>query len=841
MDHRPKRQQADQNQPHLTRRAFLGASGVLGSTAALGLTAGQNEAAEKEAAAQKSGSQPAEKASAAKETSAAQHAQPCKSGQRTDLIEESHHFDVVVAGGGLAGVCAALASARQGSRTALVHNRPVLGGNSSTEIRIPPLGAGNYSPLAVETGIGYELMVEERMRSHDPSGTGMVNTHWDLVLYDAVRREPKLEYFLNTNVYETRTDGDRITELVAIQLGTEKRVHFAADMFVDCTGDGLVGAQAGVPFRIGQEPRHEYGESLAPKTGWNWTMGNSLMFRARDAGRPVEFHAPDWAVRYESEEAFRFRGLGRGEAGYWWIELGWPDDTIADNEKLRDKLLAHVLGIWNYLKNHSTKHDKLRNYALDWVGMVPGKRESRRFVGAHVMKQTEIQRRDLYPDRIAFGGWVIDDHLKEGIQVLDKRPSFEDVSVERCMVAPYSVPLQSLFAREVSNLFFAGRNMSASRVVFCSLRVQCTLAPIGQAAGTAAAFCVTQKRRPVDLTPGDVAAIQQTLLREGAYIPHLANNDSDDLARRARVTASSRAVLEAQPGKKSLVLNRPAAQLIPVAGGALESVEVYLENQTTGEVALRARLIPAGDLWDVAALDNPRPVATSQATLSAGEKRWVKFVLKLGPGAKKRLYWLEIAKTNGVRWFYSEPTLVGLSAACRGKERWWSAPGIFQQGQTLAVRVEPNPCPYEPSNVVGGTARAECWPNVWISDPAVKLPQHVELRFDQPVEIGCVQITFDTNLSRPYSSTPALFRAPECVRDYAILAKQAGQWVELLKIQGNYHRQRRHTVQPVRTAGVRVRIDATNGVPGARVYEIRCYPPDVIPPNGYPLEEHEIF
>ncbi len=828
MNDQPKQQPADDDSKRLSRRKFLGTGGVLGSAAALGLNA-RLGAADDQINGDKPESQSTDAASA--KESSGRDSQPSQdtSGQRTDLIEQSHRFDVVVIGGGVAGVCAAVASARHGSRTAVVHNRPVFGGNSSTEIRIPILSAGNYNPLAVETGIGYELIVEERSRSHDPAGTGMVNAQWDLTLYEAVRREPNLKYFLNANVYETVTDGDRITEVTALQLGTEKRLRFAADMFVDCTGDGLIGTQAGVPFRIGQEPRHQYGESLAPKTGWDWTMGNSLMFRSRDAGRPVEFHAPDWAVRYDSEDAFRFRPLGAGKSGYWWIELGWPDDTIADNEKLRDKLLAHVLGIWNYLKNHSKKHKELlRNYALDWVGMVPGKRESRRFVGAHVMTQPEIQRRKLYRDRIGFGGWIIDDHLKQGIQVLDKKPSFDDVSIESCMVAPYSVPLRSLFAGEVSNLFFAGRDMSASRVVFCSLRVQSTLGPIGQAAGTAAAFCAARKRKPIELTGGEVAAIQQALLRDGVYIPHLAGNDTNDLAGHAKMTASSQAALIAEPGKNDFDLVRPAAQLLPINNTRLESVEVYLENRTSKDVTLRARLIPAKDVWDVAALDAPRPIAESKATLSAGDKWWVKFSFDLAAGSKSRLFWLEIAKAKGVRWSYSEPALVGLSAACRKEERWWFAPGAFHECQTFAVRVSPTVYPYGPENVVNGVARPECGPNLWMSDPAKKLPQHVGLRFRRPVTIGCVQVTFDTNLSRSPSAMPPLFHAPECVRDYTILAKQAGRWVEMVRVEGNYHRRRRHTMKPTHTTAVRVRIDATNGVPEARVYEVRCYPPDAI-------------
>jgi len=743
---------------------------------------------------------------------------------RRSLIEESHSLEVAVVGGGLAGVCAAIASARGGAKTALVQNRPVLGGNSSSEIRVPISGAGSHNALAAETGIVHELILEERTRNYEPVRNSSANHHWDLTLYEACLNEPELSLFLNTNVYETRLDGNRISEVVGLQSGTEKRITFKAAYFIDCTGDGTVGMQAGVPYRVGQEARSEYGESLAPEEAWDHTLGNSLFFHAIDVGRPVDYSAPDWAYKFQSEEDFKFRPLSPYCAGHWWIEMGWPHDTIADNEILRDKLLPYVLGVWDFVKNQSRGREAMRNYALDWISMVPGKRESRRFVGAHVMTQGEIQARTLYPDRIAYGGWIIDDHLKEGITDLTKKPSFDDVPQVQCVVAPFSVTLSSLYAHEVPNLLFAGRDVSVSRLVFNSLRVMATLGVIGQGAGTAAAVCASSGRDPGQLTDDDIDTVQQTVLRDDGYIPRLPNHDPTDLARNATVTASSEAGLPSGvAADHRLSLATGKAQLVPISTTSLSSIGVYLKNMTADTAPLWAKLIPATDCWDVAALDKGDAFANATAELTPHQEGWLDFPFDIEIPDAPQLFWLQIDAAPGVEWALSDPSAPGLCAAEDRERRWWFGPRMFSLWATLSIRTDPPTRPHSPVNVINGVSRPECWPNLWISSPDEALPQTLDLTLPQPAQIGEIHLAFDTNVNRtPFLMEP-LSCAPECVRDYTILVEGDAGWEPIVEVRGNHQRRRKHTFTPQETSRVRVRVDATNDVAEARLFEVRLY------------------
>ena len=647
---------------------------------------------------------------------------------------------------------------------------------------------------------------------------------WDLVQYEACRREPNLTLLLNTFVYAVeRTEAGRIAAVLGTQSGTEKRLRIAAALFVDATGDGAVGVPAGVPWRTGQEARAEYGESFAPAEPQAWTLGSSLLFRARDVGRPVAFTPPEWAERYPDEDSLQHRSHSTFDGGYWWIEIGAPFDTLAQNEEIRDELLRHVLGVWDHIKNHCTLPgvcERAASYALDWIGMLPAKRESRRYIGAHVMTQGEVARRERYPDRVAYGGWIIDDHTQGGILARDKKPSFDDAAETHFLVAPYSVPLRSLYAPQVENLLFIGRLMSASRLVFNSLRVQRTLAVVGQAAGTAAAACARLGIGPAALSPEDVSGIQQSLLRQDCSIPFLPNADPDDLARAARVTASSTAPWPAEAAADGLSLATPLAQLVPVTADYIKGAVLFLENRSGQPAPVRLSLHPAADVWDLSGLQRaPLAEASAKAPAYPG---WNAFTLNAAvePG---HLYWLRAEAGPEVVWRMSAATVPGATAARLQPEGWRCAPGIFQTWRHLAAWLSPNTEPLGPENVTNGVARPEAWPNLWISDPAQPLPQWLCLDLPRPARIGAIHLTLDTDIARTYMQRPAFFRAPECARDFRVEVRSAGEWHTVAQVRGNYHRHQVLRFAPLLGNAVRVTIEATNGAPSARVYAVRIY------------------
>ena len=387
---------------------------------------------------------------------------------------------------------------------------------------------------AREGGIVEEVRLDNAVRNRQRSASMM-----DLILYEKCVAEPELTLMLNTAVVSAQTEGRRLTRVQAERVSTEDRFEIAAAVFVDCTGDGRLGVEAGAPFREGREARHEFGESLAPKEADNYRLGSTLLFQARRHDRPMPFAAPAFARTFtEADLTLRPHAAAVDdyghEYGYWWVEWGGISDTIQDNERIRDELLAIQMGVWDHIKNGG--NHGAENWALEWLGFLPGKRESRRFIGLHTLTQQEVMESRAFGDAIAYGGWPIDLHPPRGVDALDQQPC-EQHAVPHL----YDIPLRCCLSRDLDNLMFAGRNISASHVAFSSTRVMATCFAMGQGVGTAAAYAVKDGLDPAAL-PGNATAmraIRQRLLRDDCYLIGAANEDAADVARQAEVIASS--------------------------------------------------------------------------------------------------------------------------------------------------------------------------------------------------------------------------------------------------------------------------------------------------------------
>lgn len=451
--------------------------------------------------------------------------------------------DVLVAGGGIAGVCCALAAARLGARVILCQDRAVLGGNASSEVRMHIVGATGLTggaPLAAELregGIVEELRLELAVQNPQRAPALM-----DLVLYDKCRREPNLTLLLNTTVDGAETEGGRVRAVTATRASTEDRFRITAKSSVDCTGDGRLGAEAGAAFRQGREGRDEFGEKLAVASADACTLGSTLLLQARKHDRPMPFVAPPWVRRFTAED-LKLRPYGRPgydlglEYGYWWAEWGGCLDTLKDNERIRDELVAITLGVWNHIKNESDLAPTAANWALEWIGFLPGKRESRRFVGRHVLCEADVFQSRPQPDAIAFGGWPVDLHPPGGVDARDLPPCDQ-----HHLPHLFDIPLRSCLAREFDNLLFAGRNFSATHVAFASTRVMATCGVVGQGVGTAVALALQAGVAPAEIPerPDLLKAVQQQLLRDDCYLIGVENRDARDLVRQAqRIRASS--------------------------------------------------------------------------------------------------------------------------------------------------------------------------------------------------------------------------------------------------------------------------------------------------------------
>jgi hypothetical protein len=440
--------------------------------------------------------------------------------------------DVLVAGGGMAGVCAAVAAARNGARVVLLQDRSRLGGNASSEVKMHIVGADCHGgrPGWREGGLIEEFRLDDAVNNPQRSFE-----FWDLLLYDKVLSEPNLILLLDTVLYAAETQDGLIRRVLARCDKTEHLYRVTARLFLDCTGDSRLALEAGADTRWGREPKSEFNESLAPAAGDRQTLGSSILFTARDYGRPMPFRPPRWA-RPVTKDMLKFRSVGSWDYGYWWIEWGGQLDTIRDNERIRFELLAIVLGVWDYIKN-SGDLPTSAHWAMDWIGALPGKRENRRLVGDYLLTQHDLEGKNGEPvDAVAIGGWPFDDHPPSGFDEWQK-PPFRSIRMDEV----YSIPLRCLYSRNVRNLFMAGRNISASHVAFSSTRVMATCSVLGQAAGTAAALCARHGLLPRQLYEDRtrLRELQQTLLRDDQTIKGLRNEDPLDLARSATVTASA--------------------------------------------------------------------------------------------------------------------------------------------------------------------------------------------------------------------------------------------------------------------------------------------------------------
>lgn len=438
--------------------------------------------------------------------------------------------DVLIAGGGMSGVCAALAAARNGAKVILIQNRSRLGGNASSEIRMHIVGASAIRQgVWRETGILEELVLAEAVENQQ-----RCYEIWDHIMYDRVINEKNITLLLDTNFYEAEASNGQIKKIKAICTNTEEIYEIEAKYFSDCTGDGTLAVSAGAEYMQGREAVSKWNESLGQPVADMKTMGNSILFTSQKHDKPMPFTPPKWARKYTAKD-FVHRKISSWEYGYWWIELGGMEDAVKDGQKIRHDLLSVVYGIWDYIKN-SGNHPESENWALSWVGMLIGKRESRRIIGDYIMIQEDIQSPKLFEDRVAYGGWPLDDHPPEGIDNSGIAP-YRSIPLKE----PYSIPLRSLYAKGFNNLFMAGRNVSVSHVALSSTRVMATCAVMGQAVGTAMAYCLKNNVTPQVLASDKkhITTLQQMLLRQDQALLGVPNLDGTDLARNAKVKASS--------------------------------------------------------------------------------------------------------------------------------------------------------------------------------------------------------------------------------------------------------------------------------------------------------------
>ncbi|SEF18547.1 FAD-dependent oxidoreductase [Jiangella alba] len=730
--------------------------------------------------------------------------------------------DLVIVGGGLAGSCAAVTAARAGIRVVLVQDRPVLGGNASSEVRLWALGATahmfNNNRWSREGGVLDELLVENVFRNRE--GNAVL---FDTVLLEKVVSEPNVTLLLNTAAIAVEKDGDRIASVTAFCSQNSTRYELTAPLFCDASGDGVLGYLAGAAYRMGAESSEEFGELFAPSESYGGLLGQSIYFYSKDVGQPVSFTPPEWALT-DITEIPRWRSFDTKVQGcrLWWIEYGGRLDTVHDTESIKWELWKVVYGVWNHLKN-SGQFPDAETLTLEWVGLIPGKRESRRFEGLYLLRQQDLVEQTEHSDAIASGGWSIDLHPADG--VFSEHAGSSHLHTR----GVYQVPYRCLVSRDVGNLFLAGRIISVSHVAFASTRVMATCAQLGQAVGMAAALCTRTGSLPADVVaPDRMRELQRDLLRAGQHIPGHRLDDPDDLVRSATVSASSSFVLSSLPDDGPAVpLDAPRAQLLPVPAGRCPRIGLTVDvaAPTTVRVELRTGNRPDDYTPDVV-------LGAQEFALGAGDGQRVELDLDVVVD-EPRYVFVAVQAAEGVSVRTTQTRVTGLvsvrhpgtqeadPAVGRPRVEFWT-PERRPGGHNLAVTVDPPLRAWGAEQLRHGHARPTAQPNAWaaaLGDPAPA----VTLRWASPQVIERIELGFDTDFD--HAMETVLWPHPEsampfCVRDYRVLA---GDRV-VAERTGNH--QTRDTLvfdPPLETGEVTVEVVASHGDVPAAVFEVRCY------------------
>ena len=688
------------------------------------------------------------------------------------------HFDLVITGGGMAGSCAAITAAREGLKVALVQDRPVLGGNASSEVRLWILGAtshmGNNNRWAREGGVIDEILVENLYRNKE--GNPLI---LDTIILEKVHEESNIQLLLNTVVHEVnKKDSRTIDSIKAFCSQNSTEYNLNAPLFCDASGDGIVSFLAGASFRMGAESKEEFGELFAPDKTFGELLGHSLYFYSKKTEHPVKYIAPSYALK-DIQEITKYRIVSKDDQGcrFWWIEFGGRKDTIYDTETIKWELWKIIYGIWNHIKN-SGEYDEVDNLTLEWVGTIPGKRESRRFEGLYMMKQQDVVDQTVFHDAVAYGGWALDLHPADG--AYSNLPG----CVQYHSKGIYTIPLRSYISKDIDNLLYAGRIISASHVAFGSTRVMGTCALGGQAVALAASQCIEKQIKPAELLlNGNIKDLQQKLYDFGQGIPGIPITNKPNLLSQATITATSEYKLSTLSGEDTWFdLDIGVAQLLPLEKDIAYTFSLNLtaSNDTVMQVELRTST-RLGNYTP----DKVNEVVTIPLKKGAHQVE-VPFKTKLDAD---QYAFLTIIKNSDLKVLCSEERLSGIVSVFNGKNKavnnngkqtppegsgidafeFW-IPMRRPKGRNLAFSVHPALHLYKTDHLKNGCTRPFLTTNAWAADFSDESPG-IHFLWNKQQSISEITLFFDTDYDHAMESV--LMGHPEdvmpfVVRDYDI-------------------------------------------------------------------------
>ncbi|MDO6760460.1 FAD-dependent oxidoreductase [Tamlana sp. 2_MG-2023] len=755
-----------------------------------------------------------------------QHFNPERRSNKT--LELQTEF--VVVGGGMAGVCAAITAARKGTKTILVQDRPVLGGNASSEVRLWALGAtshmGNNNRWSREGGVTNEIFVENLYRNKE--GNAVV---FDTVLLDKVMQEPNITLLLNTAVYEVeKKDAKQIKSVKAFNSQNATHYVISAPLFCDASGDGIVAFQAGASFRIGAESKEEFGELFAPDESYGELLGHSIFFYSKRAPEPVKYVAPEFALK-DITSIPRYKVIEKDDTGcrFWWLEYGGRKDTIHDTEEIKHELWKVVYGVWDYIKNSGAFED-VDDLTLEWVGNIPGKRESRRFDGLYMMTQQDVIGQKRFHDAIAFGGWAIDLHPADGVY------SEKSGCTQWHSKGVYDIPYRSLIPKDIDNLFLAGRIISASHVAFGSTRVMATTGFTAQAVGMAATLCKAKQIRPADiLEHGLIKDLQNELNLEGQSICDTPILPESNLVTKAKVTASSTNNLsEIAFNGDWLPLNTSAAMLLPLQKETAYTFKLAVKATEATKLQVELRIAKQDKNYTPEITLETQSIAVEKGeqfvtvsfnkTLEKEQYAFVCFMANknLSIQESDQLYSGVLAVFNGVNKAVSNkgkqtpPEGLGVDTF----EFW--IPYRRPAGKHMAMEISPVLQAYHPENICNGYVRPWRTANSWTADLKDEQPS-LTITWAKKQRVSNIKLFLDGDYDHAMESVQfGHYDAivPQCLQEYTIKTIEGELLVEQT---GNYQTINNWKLEkPIETEGLIIEVKHPSQTTPATIFEVVC-------------------
>lgn len=686
-----------------------------------------------------------------------------KTANSRENLTITESYDLIVCGGGVAAVCCAITAARNGTKVAIVQDRPVLGGNASSEVRLWVLGAtshmGNNNRWAREGGVINEILLENLYRNRE--GNSIL---FDMVLIDKVKAEKNITLYLNTAIHSVSKKNKRhIKSIECFNAQNSTSYVLSASLFADCTGDGIVAYNSGASFRMGAEEKEEFSEGFAQyKEKAGELLGHSMYFYVKNTGKKVRFIPPAIAHKDVQSAIPRLKNINPKEAGLsmWWFEWGGRLDTVHDTEKIRFELLKVVYGIWDYIKN-SGNYPEMDTYTLEWVSTIPGKRESRRFNGYYMLNQNDIVEQKSHYDDVAFGGWSMDLHPADGIY----SPLSSCFQLHSKGV--YTIPYRCFVSRDIDNLFICGRMASATHVAHGSTRVIGTCSHGAQAAGMAAALCIKKDVLPAYfINEINIKELQKELILSGQHIPDI--SVENPATSKAEITASSTMELQIMGFESGyLPLDRDKAVIVPVNGISPEiSVKYKAHRDTTLIVELRTSAKMENYLPEILLESQAHNILTGEGEL----------YINFEPSADKAFAFITFLKNENVELMMSNALISSiLTIEKRGRQvppenygveefDFWT-PRRRPDYKNIALKFHNRLSSFSTDNLKTTVFRPFVTSNCWIAEMNDKNPWLL-LKWNEAQKINKIRLFFDVDYDHPLES--AHREQPENIMPYCV-------------------------------------------------------------------------